>query len=121
MFIIGETYTRDEIHSRVGGGVQDYLPHRDGVVVCGCFNPDINPDAPDLVLVGTGPDIERWARVFGSQHAYVPVFLKQRTNEWEYVGDFRGRYLSDDRRAIERYKDRSGRDDITMLLFLEQK
>lgn len=121
MFALGEMYTRDYIHGELGGGIQDYLPHRDGRVVCGCFNPDLNPDAPDVVLPGTGPEIERWARVFAGQPGYVPVFLKHRTNEWEYVGDFRVSRLSEDPRAIARYCERSRRDDITMLLFLEQR
>ena len=59
IFELGQAYTRPEIRAAAGGGLQDYLPPADGVVVCGCFNPDLNPDAPDVILPGFGPGIER--------------------------------------------------------------
>ena len=64
-FGFGQTYTRGEIRQALGGDLSSCLPHRDGRVVCGCFRPDLNPDAPDVILSGRGPTIERWARVFG--------------------------------------------------------
>jgi hypothetical protein len=37
MFEKGETYSRVEIQKALGGSLDDYLPHQDGRVVCGCF------------------------------------------------------------------------------------
>jgi hypothetical protein len=71
--------------------VYRYLPHRGGFVVCGCFNPALNPTAPQIVLPGEGPEIERWAEVFADQSQFVPIFLKRDANRWEYVGDYRVR------------------------------
>ena len=121
MLKVGSLYSRDEIHAELGGGVQDYLPHRDGKVVCGCFTPDLNPDAPDVILAGDGPEIIRWARVFAAQRLFVPVFMKVRTNEWEYVGRFRVAHFTEDSRVLERFRDRSGRDDVSGVLILEQE
>jgi hypothetical protein len=37
----GQYYTRKEINGVLGGGVQDYLPHKDGAVVCSCVTPEM--------------------------------------------------------------------------------
>jgi hypothetical protein len=55
-------YTRDEIHDVIGGSVEDYLPTRDGHVVCGAFREDANPDAPTIILPGFGKRIESAAK-----------------------------------------------------------
>jgi hypothetical protein len=87
-FGFGLTYTRGEIRQVLGGDLSSYLPHRDGRVVCGCFRPDLNPDAPDVILPGRGPKIERWAQVFVTQRHFIPCFVKADTDAWEYVGRF---------------------------------
>src|SRR5690349_6968409 len=88
-FVLHHLYTRREIADELGGGVQDYLPHSDGRVVCACLSREYNPDAPFVVLPGTGPDIVRWGDVFAHQRDFVPVFLKRATNAWQYIGRFR--------------------------------
>ena len=87
-FAFGQTYTRGEIRQALGGDLSSSFPHRDGRVVCGCFRPDLNPDAPDVILSGRGPKIERWAQIFATQRDYIPCFVKADTNAWEYVGRF---------------------------------
>ena len=44
-FVFGQSYTRGAIRQALGGDLSSSLPHRDGRVVCGCFRPDLNPDA----------------------------------------------------------------------------
>src|SRR5207247_2745571 len=85
-FGFGQTYTRGEIRQALGGDLSSSLPHRDGRVVCGCFRPDLNPDAPDVILSGRGPKIERWARVFATQRQCIPCFAKAATNARETEG-----------------------------------
>ena len=81
MFEAGCTYTRREIHDGVdGGSLQSYLPRKGGKVLCGCFNPQLNPDAPNVILAGDGPDIRDSAVVFSKQDWAVPVFTKLATN-----------------------------------------
>jgi len=113
-------YTRREISDALGGGIQDYLPHADGRVVCACLSREYNPDAPYVVLPGKGQDIVRWGDVFAQQREFVPVFLKRATNAWQYVGRFRVQERSVDDEQIERWGVVSGRQgEISMVLYLE--
>src|SRR5690242_111230 len=93
----------------------------DGRVVAGCFSKELNPPAPNVILPGTGPEIERWARVFAEQRTAVPVFIKQRSNEWYCMGAFRCVRLADDPHTIESYASRANRSDVTTVLFLERE
>jgi hypothetical protein len=120
MFEVRRCYTRAQIHDLLGGGIQDYLPHKDGKVVCGCFRKDTNPDAPDVILPGNGPDIQKWARVFREQKYPVPVFIKKESNAWEYVGDYEVEQWTDNASEIARYARSSGRADVTSVLFLKR-
>lgn len=120
MFQAGKHYTRGQIHEVLGGGVMDYLPHQDGQVVCGCFKKATNPNAPDIVLPGQGPNIRRWAEVFREQRDPVPIFIKKAVNEWEYVGDYRVDRWTDEPSEIARHSARSGRHDVTSVLFLKR-
>jgi hypothetical protein len=119
-FLLLHLYTRRQIADELGGGVQDYLPHADGTVVCACLSREYNPDAPYVVLPGTGPDIVRWGDVFAQQRHFVPVFLKRATNAWQYIGRFRVHQRSVDPAQIERWGAVSGRQgEISMVLYLE--
>lgn len=116
----GRTYTRDEIHAVLGGDKQSYLPRKNGRVVCGAFSPLLNPDAPKIVLPGSGPGIEGSAEQLATQPEAIPVFIKRRTNQWEYVGDYRLISLSRDKTIIEQYAVRAGRTGaVSMVLFFE--
>lgn len=86
MFRRGEMYTRWEIHDQVGGALQSFLPTVDGRVVAACLRLDTNPDAPAVILPGTGPGIEGAAARLVAQRVAVPTFLKREVNRWEYVG-----------------------------------
>jgi hypothetical protein len=116
----GKTYTRHYIQRKLGGGLQDYLPHADGVVVAGCFSQELNPRAPTVILPGTGPEIERWARVFAEQREPVPVFVKQRSNEWYCMGEFRCVRLVEDPAVVAEHAAHARRADVSMVLFLER-
>lgn len=120
MFQFGSCYTRQEIHEKIGGGIQDYLPHVKGKVVCGCFRKDTNPGAPDIVLPGKGRDIERWAAVFREQRNPVPIFIKQDTNEWQYVGDYLVDRWSNDKQVIAIHEPISRTGRVTSVLFLRE-
>ena len=119
-FVRGTSYTRAQIQRVLGGGVQDYLPHSGGAVVAGCFSKAVNPDAPSIILPGTGVEIEKWARIFATQEYPIPVFIKKRSNEWNCMGSFRCTRLSDDAETIALHSAKTGRDDVTMVLFLER-
>jgi hypothetical protein len=119
MFRVGNRYTRQQIHDSLGGGVQDYLPHVNGIVVCGCFRKDTNPNAPNIILPGNGPDIQKWAKVFREQGHAIPVFIKREVNSWEYVGDYAVERWTTDSAEIAKHARPAGRTDVTSVLFLK--
>ena len=121
MFQIGNCYSRQEIHDKLGGGIQDYLPHVNRKVVCGCFRKDTNPGAPDVVLPGRGQDIMRWAKVFREQKNPIPIFLKQQINEWQYVGNYIVDHWSDDKQVVAVHEPISRKGRVTSVLFLKSK
>ncbi|MBI2760872.1 MAG: hypothetical protein HYX51_05545 [Chloroflexi bacterium] len=118
-FVLGWEYTRNEIPAEVGGGTGDYLPHKDGVVVAGCFRTDTNPDAPHIILPGDGPEVRRWADHLTTQPAPIPVFITIGPNRWRYEGRLRVASRSFETDAIAGHARKSGRRDVTQALFLE--
>lgn len=82
-------YSRKEINAELGGSQIEYLPTEDKRIVCGCFTLEHNPEAPRIIIPGTGRMIESAAKRFCGQDYPVPIFIKRRVNEWEYVGYYK--------------------------------
>jgi hypothetical protein len=120
VFDRGKVYTRKQIQAAVGGGLQDYLPHREGVIVDGCFNRDLNPEAPRVVLPGTGSEIGRWARVFARQTSPIPVFIKRESTAWYYMGEYVCERWTSDASVIAEQRAMTSRTDVTMVLYLRR-
>jgi hypothetical protein len=87
VFVQGEAYTRDFIQDRLGGEKVSYLSEKAGRIVCGCFSPESNPEAPYEILVGgadedgsAGP-IRNKARILARHDGSIPVFLKRAPNQ----------------------------------------
>lgn len=118
MFQLHKSYTRQEIHDVVGGSLQSYLPNKGGQICCACLNTDFDPDAPHVILPGTGKGIEYAAKLLVSQDEPIPTFIKRKVNEWEYVGMFRVERFSKDFREIRKYARESNRTDITMVIYM---
>ena len=116
---VGRRYTRVAIHDLLGGSIQEFLPHVAGSVVCGCFDPQKNPSAPNIVLPGNTTGRMRWAGVFAAQTHFVPCFLKRDTNDWEYVGDYRVARQSFDESELLLQRRLTDRPEISQVLYLE--
>lgn len=118
-FEMGTTYTRQQIAALTGGGsVHDYLPGKDGKILCACLSQDFDPAAP-VILVGRGPGAQQQAAAFCGQETAVPVFFKKEANQWEYAGKFACDHWSDDTETVGRYEDISGRTQLTRVIFLK--
>jgi hypothetical protein len=116
----GKLYSRREIHERVGGSVQTYLPHVSGRVVAACLDPALNPGAPTTILVGEGIGIESAARMLVHQREPVPVFIKLGSGQWEYVGHYAVHKHSTDPSLCADSARESGRDDrLTMVIQMQ--
>jgi hypothetical protein len=119
-FQIGSVYTRREIHARLGGSLETYLPTVGGRVVCGCFTSKLNPNVPYEILVGDAPIVVKGAEILARQETPIPVFLKMDKNCWEYLGFFRSRgYTTDANEVIPRAK-AAGREYVAGMLYLER-
>ena len=118
---IGEFYDREEISQMFGGNRQSALPFNNGDVVAGCFDPVLNPSAPEIVLVGRGRYKEKYAQRATEQNTPIPIFLKRANREYRFVGYFRATRYSVNREEVEE-KNNSPRynDDIAGVLYFEK-
>jgi len=120
-FQLNKTYTRQQIQELVGGGsVHDYLPNKDGVVLCACLSQEYDPRGQQVILVGQGPLVQEEGELFCAQSTAVPVFFKKVANLWEYVGNFRASRWIEDPEGILRFEESSGRANLTKVIFLEE-
>ena len=92
---LGEFYSREETSRMFGGSSWTYLPRDRGEVVSGCFRPDLNPKAPDEVLVGHGRMRVSSAKRLVEQGTPIPVFIQRGSKRWEFIGYYRGKRYSD--------------------------
>ena len=109
MFSIGRDYTRDEIHAKVGGSKQSYLPTKNGAVVAVCLTHGLNPQAPRVILCGRGARIEPTGELLSQQPHAIPVFLKRDVNRWEFQGLFRAAASYTSGTEFDDYVSNSGR------------
>jgi hypothetical protein len=119
-FSLRESYSAEAITSRLGGGSpQSYLPQKNGIVLCGLFNCNINSRAPKEIDVGSGPRVQQGAELLSEGRYPIPIFLKQRSRVWEYVGDYVCiRYSKEPQDLYPLNPDR--RADAIGVLFLER-
>jgi hypothetical protein len=121
-FEVGNKYSRLQISAAFGGSEVEYLPTKNGRVVCGCLTKKHNPEAPDIIIPGTGPIIESEARLFCEQDYPVPIFIKQQPGEWVYVGDYRVDRFSTDPAEIAAHHKGSitPLNEVTRVIFLKR-
>lgn len=118
---IGKHYDREEVFEMFGGNRQSALPFQNGKAVCGCYDPQMNPDAPKAILVGVGRYKEQYSRQVAEQNITLPIFLKRSSKKYEFMGYFRAIRYSVDRKEIEK-KNTSDRnnDTIAGVLYFEE-
>ena len=92
---VGEYYSREEISRMLGGSSWTYLPRDRGEVVSGCFRTDLNPKAPEEILVGYGKLRVSSARRLVEQNTPIPVFIQRASARWEFIGYYRGKKYSE--------------------------
>jgi len=120
MFNIGESYTRNEIYNQVGGSKQSYLPSKDGVITCVCLSKEMDPDAPHIILAGQGKIILQSAKRLASQEGPLSVFIKESPNNWIHQGLFSVKKSVSDKSEIQNKYRLAGRNDVQMVIELEE-
>ena len=56
---LGQIYTRDEVVEMVAAGGDDYILTKNGKVQTITLNPEMNPKAPEVVIVGKIPKVQK--------------------------------------------------------------
>ncbi|MDQ3658911.1 MAG: hypothetical protein M3338_04480 [Actinomycetota bacterium] len=127
-FVVGELYSRTIIHETLGGGEpQTYLPQHNGQIIAGCFGRTRNPEAPEEIQIGKGPQNVRKAELLARQPGkHVPVFIKRTDVKdtekvWQYYGVYKFKELFDDSGVLSEAENKSGRfGELTYVLRLEK-
>ncbi|MDA2921132.1 DUF3883 domain-containing protein [Desulfobacterota bacterium AH_259_B03_O07] len=122
MLKLNTNYTRKEINKMFRGGLRDYLPTYKGKVTSICVKKDMNPDAPNVILVGEKEDIRKRGEMLCKQKKdALPVFIQLNKNipEWTYVGHYRVNSWAISSKIINKHKKRAGRS-ITKVIFLRR-
>ena len=116
--VIGETYTWQQV-TKDFHGEQTFLAKRDGRIVCATLVAAENPEAPEVMIVGTKPRNMQRAKEFCEQGGVIPVFLKHAPNEWELRGYFEFVSFTTDPRRLAKHK-AAPRDRLTRVIYLRQ-
>jgi hypothetical protein len=121
MFDVGREYTREEIHAHVGGSLVSYLPTKQGSVVAACLTKRLNPQAPNVIICGNGPQIASAGEALSLQAYAIPVFLKRAVNRWEYQGLFKPARSYTSGPELESHVQRAGRPraEVTRVVIME--
>lgn len=116
---VGKKYTHDFICKTFGGDAKSgtYLPQSQKTILCGCFTDTMNPEAPEVVLVGNGPRILPKAEKLKAQGGSIPVFMKRAVNQWEYKGRYELVSLSTNLKDFEAKAVAADRNDVVAALF----
>jgi hypothetical protein len=107
-----------ELALNLSGG-DSYIRTKNGEVKGLALRLDLNPEAPEIVVVGTGPRIVQNAKLIVNCNKAVPAYVKRGTNKWEYMGDYQATAYRRDESTIERFRHGRARSDIDGILFLE--
>ncbi|MGD0949245.1 MAG: DUF3883 domain-containing protein [Candidatus Binatia bacterium] len=107
-----------QLAAALAGGV-DYIRTKGNEVKGLALRLDLNRQAPEVVVVGKGPRIERRARLFLDSQAVVPAYVKRKANEWEYIGKYRATAYRTDRTTIDKYRQKRPAQRVAGILFLE--
>jgi hypothetical protein len=112
-----ETLTTAELAEKLAGG-DSYIRTTNNVVKGVAITTDKNPEAPEVIVVGTGVRIKVNARLFLEQKEYLPVYIKQSVNAWKYLGKYKADSYSQDSKIIEKHRKHRPVEGVDGILFL---
>lgn len=103
----------------ITAGGDSYIRTKDGEVKGLALRRDLNELAPEIVVVGRGPQIERRAKLLLAINRGVPTYIKKNTNSWEYFGEYRATSYKTSAQTIAKYRGNRPVKDVAGILFLE--
>lgn len=116
-----QTYTWRQILKETGadGKPPYYLLHSARQIVASCLTPDLNPDAPAVILAGDTPQRREYADLFCEQSGTIPVCVKS-ADRWLCCGQFKLQRASTAPAELQDHSARAKRTDVYKILFLEE-
>ena len=89
-------------------------------IITAAVRPELNPDAPEIILVKKGEPRESRTQKLCEQSKPISVYLRRDRNKWEYCGNFLVKRFSDLEEEIHHHEQRSKRDDIFGIIYLKE-
>ena len=80
--------TTKQLAEELAGG-DSYIRTKKNIVKGLAITTDLNPEAPEIIVVGSGPRKIANAKLFVFQKQYVPVYVKQAVNAWKFMGKYK--------------------------------
>jgi hypothetical protein len=118
--VIGNLYDMEQQHKMHGGAPQKCAPTKDGDVTLLRLILEHDPDAPDIVDWESSNDPKVRQIQEQTQQKPLPVYVRRRPNEWEYMGRFRVTQVATDGPTLARRRERSGHK-VSYAIQLERK
>lgn len=81
-----KSYTIPQLVNMFGGNAQPSMPFVNGKIPYCKFDPKINPEFPKVAWIEEGPIRKKGAEFLISCKHKVPVFKKERSNKWVFLG-----------------------------------
>lgn len=103
----------------ITAGGDSYIRTKAGEVKGLALRLDLNALAPEVVVVGRGPQIERRAALLLATNHGVPTYLKRAINAWEYVGLYKAVDYKKDIGSIAKFCGDRPAQNVAGILFLE--
>jgi len=117
--VIGKRYSPKEQYEMHGGNQQQCAPINEGRVLLLRLKPDHNPDAPDVADWET-PDNTKVDQIREqTQQEPLPVYVRRRPNEWEYMGRFRVARVTTDKATLTK-REAKANHEVNYAIHLER-
>jgi len=112
--------TTEQLAKTLAGG-DSYIRTKGGKVKGLAVNTIKNPEAPDVIIIGTGPRKIANAKLLLATEEYLPVYVKQAVNAWKYLGEYRSERYSQEPKVIEAFRKNRDIAKIDGIMFLSPK
>ena len=104
--------------SKILAGGDSFIRTKDSEVKGLAITLEKNPEAPEIIVVGKGSRKIANVYLLLESQKEVPVYLKQYTNAWSYLGKYRAVKYYRDTKTIEKYRVNREANEVDGILFL---
>ena len=104
--------------SRILAGGDSFIRTKNGIVKGLAIKPEMNPDAPEVIVIGKGPRKVKSVFWFLESKVSVPVYLKQAVNSWKFLGMYSAVDYHQDSATIDKFRKKRDKDEVDGVLFL---